>query len=247
MFKNTDVCLPRIRGGGPAKSAVIARSVWSSPHTRGWSPHRFRCRGRQGVFPAYAGWSRHRHRDPGHREVFPAYAGVVPRSCSSRPARSCLPRIRGGGPSYTSAEHGGATSSPHTRGWSPPGHRRRGVVGVFPAYAGVVPPHPPLFHTGRSSPHTRGWSRMDNAAAEQMVVFPAYAGVVPRYTHQDEPGLSLPRIRGGGPSVYAKGAFTPASSPHTRGWSPSGYASAHKSPVFPAYAGVVRSPRFPTS
>ena len=111
-------------------------------------------------------------------------------------------------------------SSPHTRGWSGDGVAQRVFVGVFPAYAGVVPGEGvqggcggglprirgggPAVHDENiieswSSPHTRGWSPKIRLALIAVFVFPAYAGVVPTGRGQGRPFHRLPRIRGGGP------------------------------------------------
>ena len=193
--------LPRIRGGGPPRSRVIASEIRSSPHTRGWSGDGVA----QRVFVG----------------VFPAYAGVVPGEGVQGGCGGGLPRIRGGGPAVHDENIIESWSSPHTRGWSRSGATAFPYVMVFPAYAGVVPentacpdcciclprirgggPHRPGPGSpfSPSSPHTRGWSLPECCGVVVLNVFPAYAGVVPRRRSTRRSATCLPRIRGGGPA-----------------------------------------------
>ena len=112
--------------------------------------------------------------------------------------------------------------------------------GVFPAYAGVVPPPLAGVNAVRglprirgggpqydyrsnlacgSSPHTRGWSLGCTIGHVLQIVFPAYAGVVRGKGPRGLQACGLPRIRGGGPSLDC--------------------AERQSEVVFPAYAGVV--------
>ena len=90
--------LPRMRGGGPQASNALRLPTGSSPHARGWS--------QADVTQAWKNY------------VFPACAGVVRTAPTASPSRSCLPRMRGGGPAPHWCARLPFESSPHARGWS---------------------------------------------------------------------------------------------------------------------------------
>ena len=191
---------PRTRGVGPGgRASCLRRAPWS-PHSRGWSsPPRCSMR---------AGW------------VVPALAGLVPPT-QSRASTACRgPRTRGVGPAGPSSWSACVSWSPHSRGWSLPGHARGTGPAVVPALAGLVPGSPPRRDPRgcgprtrgvgpstasttsrylRWSPHSRGWSRKTATLTGTIEVVPALAGLVRR---PSGPGAHLsrgPRTRGVGP------------------------------------------------
>jgi len=219
--------VPRVRGGGPAPSSIDSPVPPRSPRTRGWS----RCV--------------EHHARGGY--AFPAYAGVVPSCAACRSARSCVPRVRGGGPTVYNLSVFTIARSPRTRGWSlrheavPRQHR------AFPAYAGVVrfaarrrpsPASVPRVRgggpghgateslMGARSPRTRGWSQGRHACASHGTAFPAYAEVVPCRRLPAELPECVPRVRGGGPR-RGEGAGCPGPRvPRVRGGGPASAAAA---------------------
>ena len=90
--------LPRARGGVPIHIPKGARTVWSSPRTRGCSRQSRSVSRWAGVFPAHAG-------------VFPLLRSWVRPVCR-------LPRARGGVPKVESLLVRKGESSPRTRGCS---------------------------------------------------------------------------------------------------------------------------------
>ena len=110
---------PRGRGGGPAALWARGYRGRSSPRTRGWSP----LLGPVDLAP----W------------VVPADAGVVPGAARWTAAASRRPRGHGGGPRWSRISLSTTTSSPRTRGWSPPHQAAARPGRVVPADAGVVP------------------------------------------------------------------------------------------------------------
>ena len=113
----SDLGLPRIRGGVSSNFPVSCGIRKSSPHTRGCFSHM--------ALPAHSS------------EVFPAYAGVFLDLTIGTQVDNSLPRIRGGVSHYYLDPFSFRGSSPHTRGCFrrsvQAGHGER----VFPAYAGV--------------------------------------------------------------------------------------------------------------
>ena len=128
--------LPRTRGDGPRSRARSARRRSASPHTRGWT--------RRAAPPA--------DRVPG----FPAHAGMDPGGTWRGWRAAWLPRTRGDGPPNPRRDVRDRPASPHTRGWTVEGARRRGAGRGFPAHAGMDPGS----RTGTGSrtglPRTRG-------------------------------------------------------------------------------------------
>ncbi len=173
---------PRTRGDGPDKGALAREVRMSTPHPRGWSPALCTAHSPSWVDPAPAGMVRLRPR------------------AGSRWA--CRPRTRGDGPAPGARPSCWRRSTPHPRGWSQPGRRRRPPTGVDPAPAGMVR-HPgcsPARSSGRprtrgdgprhagdapgvplSTPHPRGWSARGQVVLDEITVDPAPAGMVPRW------------------------------------------------------------------
>ena len=174
---------PRTRGDGPLLDPNSREAMRVSPHTRGWT----------GGLPFLAS-------DP---EGFPAHAGMDPEEQAAKAAQARFPRTRGDGPRYRRALVLDGEVSPHTRGWTRSGRRRR-VRGLgFPAHAGMDPSGPvrrsrfPRFPRTRGdgpyprmegfiheavSPHTRGWTRLQRRVPQAAAGFPAHAGMDPERT-----------------------------------------------------------------
>ena len=95
---------PRVRGGGPHLVGVLLHETLVPPGARGWSVLMRRSR------RAKAG--------------SPGCAGVVRTTRSGRSWGSRFPRVRGGGPGYSSSREGSPPVPPGARGWSrrDPGH-----------------------------------------------------------------------------------------------------------------------------
>ena len=131
--------LPRMRGGGPMELITPGLSSSSSPHARGWSPD---------------------FQGEGHaRSVFPACAGVVPTIYRLQDVIKGLPRMRGGGPTYTNTPPPGESVFPACAGVVPlwPCSTKSGLS--LPRMRGGGPRHHALGETSKpSSPHARGWS-----------------------------------------------------------------------------------------
>ena len=170
--------------------------------------------------------------------IIPAYAGSTPWPCSSCPASSDHPRIRG--------EHGGFPrramcrrgSSPHTRG-APPGHRRApGPVRIIPAYAGSTRrDRRGATSAAGSSPHTRGARGRDRRRGLPGGIIPAYAGSTSCTRGAGCSSADHPRIRGEHLMHARSRLQLRGSSPHTRGARDDllGYGLA--AGIIPAYAG----------
>ena len=128
--------VPRIRGGVPPIDCLLDAVYKCSPHTRGCS-----C-----------------GRADGHklRQVFPAYAGVFLVSYLEFASKRCVPRIRGGVPSFIVAAVAVCRCSPHTRGCSQRNRCNQKQQHVFPAYAGVFLPRYFLVAIFRCVPRIRG-------------------------------------------------------------------------------------------
>ena len=170
-----------------------------------------------------------------------------------------LPRARGGVPLSMNPACVLCTSSPRTRGCSPGKPTSTPEGTVFPAHAGVFPPHrtkqiilvglprarggvPPEGYGAsaflESSPRTRGCSRVDLRRGFLVGVFPAHAGVFPHSQCHPFGEDGLPRARGGVPLLSAANCPIILSSPRTRGCSRMIALRVGSSVVFPAHAGV---------
>ena len=116
----------------------------------------------------------------------------------------------------------------------------------FPRIRGDVPLLPmvssrhPWF-----SPHTRGCSAVGTDQQYIKHVFPAYAGMFRMKLLPHRKAQGFPRIRGDVPAEID--ALTEAArfSPHTRGCSAMASAAQAVDDVFPAYAGMFRTPAKP--
>ena len=214
-------CRPRTRGGHPTPWVDFAPGDRSSPHTRGSSSIALRKQPPQAVVPAHA--------------------GVIPRRRRLRRVVTCRPRTRGGHPIVTADAGIAPLSSPHTRGSSPPGLRLPLDRPVVPAHAGVIRSSTSTVCPGigrprtrgghprsrsnsvtmaLSSPHTRGSSRGARGLRGSHPVVPAHAGVIPPTPARWRCWPGRPRTRGGHPSPTTAPSARRASSPHTRGSSP---------------------------
>ena len=212
--------LPRMRGDGPDRKAVLLGDTMAPPHARGWSliskaPHR-RLRGS------------------------PACAGMVPRQAARGGLAPRLPRMRGDGPDAILVQGRDAAAPPHARGWSqsraPGGDQQRGS----PACAGMVLVDPhleelilglprmrgdgPLAGGGYiagpgAPPHARGWSRLGVEALGLPRGSPACAGMVPHCVRACDGRRRLPRMRGDGPLTLSGTSNVAGAPPHARGWS----------------------------
>ena len=128
-----------------------------------------------------------------------------------------FPRIRGDVPRTPKWEKLLPPFSPHTRGCSLAIGLAKGLVDVFPAYAGMfrLPPKrssslmsfprirgdvPPSTSTNSRlrvfSPHTRGCSCLPRCRRRRPIVFPAYAGMFLHDELSKRDALRFPRIRG---------------------------------------------------
>ena len=211
--------VPRTRGDGPVRHAVIASMHPGSPHTRGWTFFLVRLRRRRQGFPAHAGmdlpqqaacerdrrgsphtrgWTLNRTRFRQPVSGFPAHAGMDPNGWPSSTPWTRVPRTRGDGPL------------------------------AFPMGAIAL----------GGSPHTRGWTRRDPGPHVIGGGFPAHAGMDPRWAGGRAGGTRVPRTRGDGPVRQVRGCRTWRGSPHTRGWTLK--RTRFRQPVsgFPAHAGM---------
>ena len=195
--------------------------------------------------------------------VFPAYAGMFRSGQHESGAGSRFPRIRGDVPEFLGEFISGGAFSPHTRGCSLDSTREQLDQLVFPAYAGMFleavkngifangfprirgdVPQQSLELSAQTSfsPHTRGCSSPFISRAVNVPVFPAYAGMFRKGQLQGAFPQRFPRIRGDVPLTinvkYVNGEF----SPHTRGCSGATAHRPNRIQVFPAYAGMFRSP-----
>ncbi len=129
-------CVPRACGGGPSGVDPTEVARRCSPRMRGWSPN------------PYAN-------NPSEY-VFPAHAGVVPLSGVREGMWAGVPRACGGGPAMASWRQPRYRCSPRMRGWSLPPRSHCLPLAVFPAHAGVVPPHPDTRRKDRGVPRACG-------------------------------------------------------------------------------------------
>ncbi len=214
----------------------------SSPHARGSSEHRDRPAVIDGVVPARAG-------------IFRAATG-------SRTISGCRPRTRGDLPIISQPGISIPWSSPHARGSSASGCRRRGRSIVVPARAGIFLAFSTVSVVGgsrprtrgdlprclsaaaaslESSPHARGSSRDDEQVLTFGVVVPARAGIFRMHCISALLIQCRPRTRGDLPVTTSSVRFHCASSPHARGSSPPDRLSRRPGRVVPARAGIFPS------
>ena len=92
------------------------------------------------------------------------------------------------------------------------------------------------------SPHTRGCSENGYDTLLQGHVFPAYAGMFRTDLLGWFGPARFPRIRGDVPFQLGTSAAATEFSPHTRGCSSASGLDFASQVVFPAYAGMFRSP-----
>ena len=139
----------------------------------------------------------------------------------------------------TNRSHDFSHSSPRTRGYFQPSHRKARRLYLFPAHAGVFPflvhlshPRPALPrarggisalksspYTGhRSSPRTRGYFRTLWRGLAVRLLFPAHAGVFPVHCCREASQAPLPRARGGISHLIKFPDPLELSSPRTRGY-----------------------------
>ena len=222
------------RGDGPAHGTRQDRDPAASPHTRGWTRGRVQRGHEEAGFPAHAGM------DPG-------YSTGCHGSCG-------LPRTRGDGPAAHHRRHVGTEASPHTRGWTLGLQGLQLGVDGFPAHAGMDPwraaSAPRTWRLPRTrgdgpsagqrieievqaSPHTRGWTPERGGAAVAVRGFPAHAGMDPSPDNTPSPPVGLPRTRGDGPSSRCVGVMSSMASPHTRGWTWSGWRKSEAGQASP--------------
>ena len=231
--------LPRTRGDGPLLISQWTAAPKASPHTRGWTLHLpFAARLAAG---------------------FPAHAGMDPPPAGAGLGRGGLPRTRGDGPGKLAVSTCLQRASPHTRGWTRPGHVAVVCDGGFPAHAGMDRrPDRRAGRTGRlprtrgdgpiapnrpmppfeASPHTRGWTQNRPKGVDSLWGFPAHAGMDPSRAVGVHAAPRLPRTRGDGPAGRRVGASRSPASPHTRGWTVNVPPAALCARGFPAHAGM---------
>ncbi len=236
-------CFPRTRGDGPATERTTLSCPEFSPHTRGWT-------GPLGV-PILT------------PPVFPAHAGMDRYQRAQTLRRGSFPRTRGDGPTDSRRSASSIRFSPHTRGWTAHGERLARWASVFPAHAGMdqqrlslllcVGRFPRTRGDGPNervsmgdapefSPHTRGWTRCRGSESPEQAVFPAHAGMDRRVDRIAQDRVSFPRTRGDGPKHGALWAVVNRFSPHTRGWTGVYETVSPSRAVFPAHAGMDRTP-----
>ena len=173
--------IPRTRGDGPPASCCASAKRSDSPHPRGWTPGRARCRK--------------------CLDGFPAPAGMDPRRTLPLRRRGWIPRTRGDGPVRERFEIRKAGDSPHPRGWTLAVVHRLRLPRGFPAPAGMDPSSTTGWRrrcgiprtrgdgpgdgqddseSARDSPHPRGWTPSTFFHRSDDDGFPAPAGMDPR-------------------------------------------------------------------
>ena len=210
---------PRIRGDVPPR-------IFSTGHTRQFSPHTRGCSGVHGF-------------DPRPSMVFPAYAGmfldIADIGGGSRPFS---PHTRGCSAYLVAVPRYGEVFPAYAGMFRLCAYHLDGIVG-FPRIRGDVPTGFWMKCLGsRFSPHTRGCSPDPAPAATPPRVFPAYAGMFRPSRHCPRNIPSFPRIRGDVEVGKGWSEAITQFSPHTRGCSLD-VARIHVGiTVFPAYAGM---------
>ena len=210
----------------------------SSPLTRGKHPHRRATEGPRGLIPAHAGKTNRRVDQPHHPRAHPRSRGEndggfnwranFPGSSPltrGKPGRGCCCRWRGG----LIPAHAGKTRSfgaiLQLNGAHP---RSRGENGKN-SHSG----HP----SGGSSPLTRGKQHARCIDGEAPGLIPAHAGKTRRSRPGSNPGRAHPRSRGENSSRISSKAFSPGSSPLTRGKLVRRPGERVDSGLIPAHAG----------
>ena len=141
---DTRAQIPRLRGDGPAKVAMIAAGAQAPPPTRGWTRSTAPPRHPPDGCPANAGMDRttegevalHGRNGQNISRGSPAYAGMDPRSPSRQCPRDWLPRLRGDGPQARHRPLVAIVAPPPTRGWTLDHLRHTASLAGSPAYAG---------------------------------------------------------------------------------------------------------------
>ena len=166
---------------------------------------------------------------------------LVPHATTAASRR--FPRIRGDVPYVVHAQPCGNRFSPHTRGCSAENIAKGGRDIGFPRIRGDVPSaFGTIAENMKFSPHTRGCSCRRCSQARFRTVFPAYAGMFPLTILPRDNKNGFPRIRGDVPLPITALATHFQFSPHTRGCSLTIIFIDFNTIVFPAYAGMFRTP-----
>jgi len=150
-------------------------------------------------------------------------------------------------------------STPHARGSTGATEKKKGVITVYPACAGIhlllqdqrnypkrlprMRGDPPTRSSNRSNqrqstPHARGSTRCVLGPPGLGCVYPACAGIH-RYSRPSRGRLcGLPRMRGDPPSDLRVAAWAESSTPHARGSTPLKVGRRWRNCVYPACAGI---------
>ena len=177
-------------------------------------------------------------------------------------SRSSFPRMRGDGPSTSTARSCSMRFPPHARGWTLICNGNGWPHDVSPACAGMDPERtsccrerlcfPRMRGDGPFAfrpvacdvpfpPHARGWTCVNNLTAAIQPVSPACAGMDLSPTPEPTDGSGFPRMRGDGPYTQFDRLPGPGFPPHARGWT-EGQPNRHAPlDVSPACAGMDRS------
>ena len=181
---------------------------------------------------------------------------IASSSCSRRLG---FPRVRGDVPSAQVLTKFVAEFSPRARGCSTFTSAMNPITKVFPACAGMFPPHPtptPLCrrfprvrgdvpcsakvrsHSAMFSPRARGCSGFLFSVDVDADVFPACAGMFPDNFSTPPPSYRFPRVRGDVPGVTDSVVDKIKFSPRARGCSAARIRVLPGCGVFPACAGM---------
>ena len=270
---------PRLRGDGPGTTTHTITFSTCSPPARGWPSAQCEHRRRVGCSPPAPGWPRHDHcpsgarvcsppargwplrpaQGPGRLDVLPACAGMAPARSRAASCRLSAPRLRGDGPSSSSAPTLSRQCSPPARGWPRQRPAGRRIARVLPACAGMArhrgprrrragwcsPPArgwPVLKQTPWSatgcSPPARGWPLVHRRPGDPQAVLPACAGMAPSSPRATSALRSAPRLRGDGPlRTIPHERRIAGCSPPARGWPPAADAVLADVPVPPPARG----------
>ena len=212
-------CFPRVRGDVPTTAHSMDDAKMFSPRARGCSPL---------VSPLLP---------PG--KVFPACAGMFPRTLCPLPPGRSFPRVRGDVPAVGGENRGHDRFSPRARGCSGPFERLGGLMGVFPACAGMfLRGISPATRKSWFSPRARGCSYANPSGLHACQVFPACAGMFPTGGALDYLHGCFPRVRGDVPHKSISATTLPKFSPRARGCSAHCAIWVLAGGVFPACAGM---------